>query len=421
MLAYLQEISSSNSAKWYVRGLILSQVESEHDLNFAYLLQKNIFKKLEIPIVPLFETSQSLLNSCVILEKFFKTNPEILIEHQNRWSSRFEVMVGYSDSGKESGILKGRFLIQKSLMMLEKYLSKKKLVPIYFHGSGGSIERGGGTIQEQTSWWPTSSLNNYKCTIQGEMIARSFMSSPIFLSQINQINKSFLISQNNKKDKDNISEDKNFENFCMEVGKNYETLIHDPNFVKNIVDATPYNFLDILKIGSRPTKRQTEGFKLRAIPWILCWTQTRLLLPTWIGVGPAFKSLSHQNKLKLRKTYQTNFMFRSYIHQLGFTLKKVELSIWYHYLLNKTQNKAQAEILFKPFEIEFNETIKFFKFITQEKNLTFYRPWLGESIYFRSSMIHPLNLIQMEAVNRKDELLLRETVTGISCGMMTTG
>ena len=89
--------------------------------------------------------------------------------------------------------------------------------------------------------------------------------------------------------------------------------------------------------------------------------------------------------------------------------------------LERHLEKEEAHAIYSSFKTEYESTIKCFEFITGESDLLWFRPWLSQSIYFRSSMIHPLNLIQLEALNRKDEVLLRETVTGIACGMMTTG
>ena len=184
------------------------------------------------------------------------------------------------------------------------------------------------------------------------------------------------------------------------------------------------HYLNLLKIGSRPQKREVnksdEDIKIRAIPWVLCWTQTRILMPTWWGVGKAFSELDQNEKEELKVVYQENKLLASFFKVLGFTLRKVELPLFLMYL-ERHLEKEEAHAIYSSFKAEYESTIKCFEFITGESDLLWFRPWLSQSIYFRSSMIHPLNLIQLEALNRKDEVLLRETVTGIACGMMTTG
>ena len=186
------------------------------------------------------------------------------------------------------------------------------------------------------------------------------------------------------------------------------------------MDSTPYQYLDALKIGSRPSKRQTPGARLRAIPWVLCWTQTRALMPTWWGVGSSFEALSDKEKDELKALFQKDNLISSYFKALGFTLRKVELSIFEMYLRQRHDRKKALEIV-RRFEEEYEKALKCFHWVTGESELLWFRPWLSQSVYYRSSMIHPLNLAQLEALKRNDRELLRETVTGVACGMMTTG
>ncbi|MCB0356923.1 MAG: phosphoenolpyruvate carboxylase, partial [Bdellovibrionales bacterium] len=178
-------------------------------------------------------------------------------------------------------------------------------------------------------------------------------------------------------------------------------------------------YLDVLKIGSRPSKRPSDEISLdslRAIPWVLCWTQTRVLLPTWWGVGSAWEKLDSEVKEKLKILYLEDAFFSSFIKALSYTLEKVDLDIWDLYLENNGQKKL-SEI----FRAEHKMTLNFINELNQGKPLLWYRPWLEESIRLRSPHIHILNLIQMIAMKKSDEVLLRETIVGIASGMLTTG
>lgn len=417
MLIALKEISLGMEPKWYVRGFVLSQTESAQDIWGGYSLINKVFRDYKIPIVPLFETASALSNSCDIIEEFFKMDSQIKKKHQSIWSSRFEVMLGYSDSSKESGVLPSRYLIHKALYRLDKFLDKNKLTPVFFHGNGGSIERGGGSIKEQTQWWPKSAVNIFKATTQGEMIARNFQSDLIMQSQIEKI----IEELNFKSGK--LENNKVLEKFQKLIQTSYQELVNNSYFKTQILPATPYSYLNLLKIGSRPTKREinkSEDIKIRAIPWVLCWTQTRILMPTWWGVGSAFKSLGQNEREELKLLFAKNNLVSSFFKVLGFTLRKVELSIFKLYL-NQSLSAEEAQQVYSDFCEEYEKTLECFRFVTGEDDLLWFRPWLSQSIYFRSSMIHPLNLIQLIALERKNESLLRETVTGIACGMMTTG
>lgn len=415
MLSTLNEISQGYKAKWYVRGFILSMSEAAKDIEAGLKVQKMAMGGFRIPVVPLFETANALENSVQILTEYFQKHPSVKKTHQKEMNSRFEVMLGYSDSSKESGVFPSRYLISRALKKMDKFFTKEELTPVFFHGSGGSVERGGGSVREQTEWWPKSAVHIFKATTQGEMIARNFQSDMIMQSQVDKI-----LEQLNFKKKRNGHSVAVLEKLCKSIQSNYQKLVEAENFREEILAATPYQYLDVLRIGSRPSKRQTPGARLRAIPWVLCWTQTRVLMPTWWGVGSAFEALSPKEKDELKSLFHKDKLLSSYFKILGFTLRKVELPIFEMYLSAHHDSKTACSIL-EDFKTEYDKALKCFHWVTGETELLWFRPWLSQSIYYRSSMIHPLNLIQIEALKRKDENLLRETVTGIACGMMTTG
>jgi phosphoenolpyruvate carboxylase len=194
-----------------------------------------------------------------------------------------------------------------------------------------------------------------------------------------------------------------------------------------VEEATPYRFLSALKIGSRPTKRASSQkgtlavTSLRAIPWILCWTQTRVLFPTWWGTGRSWRAMLPAHQKKLKNEYKTNPLFRSFIHVLAFTVAKVELPIWDLYLSESNLAPAEAQRFKLEFAREYASTLHFFKELTGKADPLWFRPWLAESIHLRSPMIHPLNLLQILAEKDHDLPLLRVAVTGVASGMLTTG
>lgn len=413
MLEHVYSITHGTDPKNYIRGFILSMVESAEDIKNGINLVKQIFRSYALPVVPLFENQLALTSADNILNH--SITEDIRQKHLKQWDGNYEVMLGYSDSSKENGVLPSRLMIAKSLRSIQSVLENKNLRPIFFHGSGGSIERGGGDIKEQTASWSKEMMDNYKVTIQGEMVARLFSSSSILKSQIDKFLD--IYSQKDKNTDNSYPEELLL--FSTKVSQKYKALIQSEWFWSIIEQASPYHFLKELKIGSRPTKRKSgpDQRKLRAIPWILCWTQTRLLFPTWWGIGSTWLELNDLGKNRLKVLYKENALFASFVKQLGVTLSKVYLPIWEQYLYELTGSNEYL----KPFQSELESTILFFYQITGETDFCFHQPWLGESIQLRSTMIHPLNLIQIEAMKRKDLPLLRKTVTGISCGMLTTG
>ena len=417
MLITLKEISAEASPLYYVRGLILSQLETADEVKGAIDLERHIWRSIKLPVIPLLETKESLLNYKKLLYPLFNysTYKKTL---KKDFSNKMEIMLGYSDTSKVLGSLPSRVLLFETVGELNKFVKSHKAELLLFHGSGGSVDRGGGPLSEQVSWIPSELVESYKATIQGEMIARTLASSEILLRNIEVITnaqKSAIKREKYWKD---------IEKFSSLIEGHYSSLITDQKFLDLVAMATPYSYLNTLKIGSRPSKRASDTFNvksLRAIPWVLCWTQTRALIQTWWGIGSAWSELSKAEKKSIKNNYQNHPVLNSFVKLLGFTLEKVKPSVLKLYLRELGKNSPYSKEFEKEFLKELKKTEKFFKEISGEKSFTWYRPWLSESISMRSPIIHILNIIQLQAIKRHEDHLLRETVTGISSGMLTTG
>lgn len=419
MLSALARVSSGCDPRWYARGFVVSTTSSFAHVEAAVELLRNALGSLQIPVVPLFEHRQALANAPKITSQVL-SNKTIRTAVEKNWGGHFEIMVGYSDSAKEIGVLPSRLAIAECLTRLDSVFKRHKVTPVYFHGSGGSVDRGGGSIQEQTAWWPKSALQIYKATVQGEMIERTFASPAILRGGLQKIAQR---ADEVSRDRRHVRAPKAVREFASEVSRCYQGKLNDPNFLTIIQCATAYRYLSVLRIGSRPSKR-TAGFSLatlRAIPWVLSWTQTRVLFPTWWGVGTAWKDSSKTQRQALRRAFERDPLMRSYVKLLGFTLAKVELPVWRIYLEHSGLDKTFVASTFREFEREYAGALSFVRSVSGEKNLLWFRPWLGTSIKLRSPMIHPLNLLQILALRQGNTLLIRETVTGIASGMMTTG
>jgi phosphoenolpyruvate carboxylase len=419
MLATIAKISKGEDPRWYARGFIISMAGSLEHILAATRKQKAAFGQIRLPIIPLFEEPGSLAQSDQIMREML-AQPEIRKSAQKYWDSMVEMMVGYSDSSKEAGVLASRLAIAEALPKLEKVCEKARLTPVFFHGSGGSVDRGGGSIEDQTAWWPRSALARYKVTVQGEMVERSLATPEIAERQIEKIVESAIRGLQKKT---RFVHHASLDAFAQKISKSYGEKIQSPAFLKAVEAATPYSYLNLLKIGSRPAKRsvQLTVKGLRAIPWVLCWTQTRVLFQTWWGVGSAWEETSAADKKSLKKAFREEPVFNSYVKALGFTLAKVEMPILKVYLDHSSLSAEEAQQILTEFKTELEKTVRFYFEICGKKDFMWFRPWLGESIQLRSPMIHPLNILQILAKKDHDVHLLRLTVTGISSGMLTTG
>lgn len=418
MLKFLSQISRGGDPRWYARGFIVSMTESVDHLVKAEAYLRRALGKTSIPVIPLFETVPSLQHGPEVVEAFMRMPRSKA--NLKRWQGKLEIMVGYSDSSKQGGVFPSRLAIAGAMHRLEAVVKAAGYTPIFFQGSGGSVDRGGGSVEDQVAWWPRTALETYKVTIQGEMVERSFSSPEITRGQLGRITKSVerVLQKQPRAPQAAVL-------FLLaeRVRAAYEKIIHERAFLEIVGNATPYPFLSELKIGSRPARRTTEVSVagLRAIPWVLCWTQTRVLFQTWWGVGCAWQSLTSSEREELRVAFKEEPVFASFIKALGFTLAKVELPLWAIYLENSGLPKSQTDRFLKMFSEELERAKELVAFCSESENLLWFRPWLGASIRLRSPMIHPLNLLQVLALEDGDFSLFRTTATGISAGMMTTG
>jgi phosphoenolpyruvate carboxylase len=426
MLTKIRTISRGGNPRWYARGLVISMTRNFDDIQSACSLVRRVFGELELPVIPLFEQASVLELSCSIVSDML-TDRKIRAAIPKYWNGFLEVMLGYSDSAKEMGVLPSRLAIARTVRDLDRLCRKRGVSPLFFHGSGGSVDRGGGSIEEQTAAWPRSALALYKVTVQGEMVERAFSTPEITQRQmeavVRQWEKRIHTSSNRGSKPDVPGESPVLQRFADRVSSYYRAKVSSPEFLEVVQKATPYSQLQKLRIGSRPSKRTgaLSVASLRAIPWVLCWTQTRTLFPTWWGIGSAWAELRPSEKRELKAVFKRDALFRSYVKLLGFTLAKVELSVWRLYLERSALPSELVKKTYEDFERELFKVKEFFYTVSGEKDYLWYRGWLGESIRLRSPMIHPLNLLQIANRGSRDVLLTRETVTGIASGMLTTG
>ena len=425
MLETLARVSRGGDPLWYARGFIISMVSRIEDVNAGIQLVARVFGHPAIPVIPLFENGRALRDSAGIVRALLARRGyrEAM---RRKLGGQVEVMLGYSDSAKEMGVLASRLAIAGAVADLDAIIAREHLRPVFFHGSGGSVDRGGGSIDEQTSWWPRSALTLYKATVQGEMVERTFASPEILSVQLERIARR--VAEGVSAPAPVPVPSPALKRLARRASRAYRGLLSDPRLLDLIEEATVYPYLDLLKIGSRPTRRKPESSvsALRAIPWVLCWTQARLLLPTWWGIGQAWHETLPDERLELVRELQSNDLFRSFVKALGFTLAKVELPVFeiqaQRWLTHgKSEEVAERRLLLDSLAREYGLAREFVHTVSGNRSLLWFRPWLETSIRLRSPMIHPLNLLQVLAMEERDPRLMRETVTGISCGMMTTG
>lgn len=419
LLKAVRDAARGGGARWYAQGCVVSRVESAADVLDAARAVRRVFGSAALPVIPLFESPSALDGAVPVLEGCWK-DARFRRALRER-GGRLEVMLGYSDSAKRMGALSSREAIRRAMTAISRWSAARGQTPIFFHGSGGSEGRGGGTAEEQAAAWPAAALDLVKLTVQGEMVERTLATPEILRSNVLHWAKVQRLPPARGRVHPLTSR------LAALAQEEFVRLVEDPGLEALLRRATPYPRLRTLHIGSRPFARKQEpGLDaVRAIPWVLCWTQTRLLLPAWYGVGAAWTALRAEGvtAAELRRAVSQDPLLRGYVRQLDFALAKSEPLIWDEYVRRLAPPESATAL--SAIERDRRGCVRFLRAAAPGGPLRD-RPWLKESIFYRAPMIHPLNLLQIRALaegtrDAASERLFRETVTGIAAGMLTTG
>ncbi len=291
-------------------SMIVSMTKKVDDLFTFYLLAREagLYVKTEsgpacqLPVVPLFETIDDLHQAPAILDEFLAhpvTQNTLQLQAQRKGYSRpvCEVMIGYSDSNKDGGILSSLWHLYEAQHELAKIGRKHGVDIRFFHGKGGSISRGAGPIHWFLKSLPPESLcGKLRLTEQGETIERKYANKVnaafnLELLTSGTLRNTLLNTHNHDPELFELVGFMAHESFTS-----YNALTRHPSFIRFFEQATPIDVIEISKIGSRPSRRTNQRTlnDLRAIPWVFSWTQSRVNITSWYGVGSTLQLLKEQ-------------------------------------------------------------------------------------------------------------------------------
>ena len=407
---------------------IVSMTENVSDILLVHLFLKEANIAYEIPVVPLFETIEDLRQAHQIIEKLFQID-----WYQKKIQGKQEVMLGYSDSAKDGGKLTASWELYKAQIKLVEVCQKYDIHLTLFHGRGGTIGRGGGPASKAIFSQPFGSVNNkIRITEQGEMVHAKFGLPDVAMRTMEIYVTSILTATLNSSQ----SPQENWLELMEEISQvsrtKYQDLVkNNPDFLDYFHAVTPIEELSHLNIGSRPARRNTKSKdiqSLRAIPWIFAWTQTRALVPSWLGLGEALEYAITKEKLNtLREMYQKWPFFTSTIELVEMVLSKVDMRISKRY--NQKLVPKRLQYLGDQIEQKFQLTQKNLLLVTQQKSLLMHDSSLKHILDSRKPYINSINQIQIELLRRlrKDQnnqemrQALLTTINGIATGMKNTG
>jgi phosphoenolpyruvate carboxylase len=422
--------------KQVIDTVIASMTQNASDTLTMLLLAREVGVSEAVDLVPLFETIDDLDHASTILETLF-THP-VYREHLARRGLRQQVMIGYSDSNKDGGYLASNWGLYKAQKRLATLCKAHGVTLELFHGRGGSIGRGGGPANRAILSQPPDSIQGQiKITEQGEVIAYRYSNSAIGRRHLHQVVNALILATGTPTHQEPRSEWTALMDEVAESGRvAYRQFVYEtPGFLEYWQHATPIDELSALAISSRPAKRRGGGFSgLRAIPWVFSWTQSRAIIPSWYGVGTAFKGIAERpgGLDLLREMYRDWLFFRALIENVQLDLVKADMGIAAQYA-SLVPDQAVRELIFSAMQEEHTRAKEMVCAITEQTELLEKSPVMKRSIERRNPYVDPLNFIQVSLLRRlrnmtpEDEgysvtlLAVLTTVNGIAAGMKTTG
>ncbi len=395
---------------------ILSMTQSATDILGVYLLAKLVglftdSKGLEacrILIVPLLETIGDLENGPEIIEELL--GYDCVRNTIEKFGGSQEVMVGYSDSNKDGGFLTSNWIISKAQSQIHQAGAKHNVQISFFHGRGGSVSRGGAPSGRAIAAQPVGTIDGrMRVTEQGEVVSYKYANRGFAEEQM-EIIASSVITHSLMSGKDpayqiNSEFDEVLEGLSGTAFQTYRKLIEHPGLVDFYQEASPVEELTLMKIGSRPARRFGAASldDLRAIPWVFAWTQNRLLVPGWYGVGTALEEFINKRgddgEKLLKKMYETHSLFRLILDgaEKSLLLVDMQVSEKYSELVNNGDHRDQ---IFSAIKDEYTLSSKMVLAITEEDELCDRFPNFKRHFIRRLESLNQVGIEQVELVKK---------------------
>ncbi|OBK26783.1 phosphoenolpyruvate carboxylase [Mycobacterium asiaticum] len=364
-----------------------------------------------VGISPLFETIDDLHNGAAILQTMLEL-PLYRAMVAARDDEQ-EVMLGYSDSNKDGGYLAANWAVYRAELALVEAARKNGIRLRLFHGRGGTVGRGGGPSYQAILAQPPGAVNgSLRLTEQGEVIAAKYAEPRSARRNLESLVAATL--ESTLLDVEGLGDTAEpayavLDEVATLANQAYAELVHDtPGFVEYFKASTPVSEIGSLNIGSRPSSRKpTESIAdLRAIPWVLAWSQSRVMLPGWYGTGAAFEQWiaagpegEEERLAVLHDLYERWPFFRSVLSNMAQVLAKSDLGLAARYS-ELVDDEALRRRVFDKIVDEHRRTIAMYKRITGQEDLLADNAALARSVFNRFPYLEPLNHLQVELLRR---------------------
>ena len=397
-----------------------------------------------LDVVPLFESADALADCEAIVDRLL-SDPGYR-EHLERRGGGQEVMLGYSDSTKESGPLAAAWMLYRAQEQLADVARRHGVRLTLFHGRGGAIGRGGGPMNRAIlAGAPGSLQGRLKLTEQGEVIADRYANPWIALRHLEQVTNAVLVASGPEHDERSRSVGAAgtaiMEHLAESSRRTYRALVwDDPRFEPYFRAATPIEELAGMAIGSRPAARAAGSApggleQLRAIPWVFAWSQSRANLPGWYGVGSALKGYMDEHGDhgldRLRELYRTWPFFASVLDTAEMSIAKADMQVARRYA--GLAPIPEARTIWRRIRREYRLTRDSILAVNQRRRIMDALPVLQRSIELRNPYVDSLSELQVRLLARLRALpaghperaeimrLVHLTVSGVAAGVQNTG
>jgi phosphoenolpyruvate carboxylase len=421
--AYRRRFGGSGVGRYLV-----SMAHDAEDLVAPALLMAAVDPELTLPVVPVFETLRDLERAPAILEEALR-EPAWQRE-LDRHGRRQEVMLGFSDSTKDAGMLAANWGIYRAEATLAAWGRSRAIEVGFFHGRGGALGRGGGPSSRAILGRPpeTGGLP-LAITQQGEVLSQKFLLPAVARRSLEMM----MTARAEASLYPGPPPDPAAECFVQAIASRsyavYRQLVDAPGFWEYFLAVTPIREMTALNWGSRPAWRETFSWEdLRAIPWVFSWTQNRIMIPAWYGAGTALaEGLAQPGGTdRLRRLYQGWPFWHMVIHNLVLALVKADLTVASAYQDLASQDLSR--VFWPRVREEYDRLKTSVLAITEQPALLGDEPALQAAIRWRNPRVDPLNCLQVDWLRRYRQTgdpswlpVLAETMAGIALGLNNTG
>ena len=389
-----------------------------------------------IGVVPLFETIGDLQQGAATLLATLDI-PVYRALVRSRGDNQ-EVMLGYSDSNKDGGYLAANWALYRAELDLVEAARKAGIRLRLFHGRGGTVGRGGGPSYDAILAQPVGAVTgSLRITEQGEVIGAKYANPKLARRNLESLLAATI--ESTLLDVEGLGDAAEpayaiLDDLAARAQAAYGALVHEtPGFVDYFRMSTPVAEIGELNIGSRPASRKPTNsvYDLRAIPWVMSWSQSRVMLPGWYGVGTAFEEWvdgSDEKLAKLRALYEQWPFFRSVLSNMAMVMAKSDLGLAARYA-ELVPDVELRDKVFGMISDEFNRTIRMYQAVTGHDNLLADNPAMARSTINRFPYLEPLNHLQVELLRQyragDDRELVKRgillTMNGLATALRNSG